>query len=147
MKSRSVVGADARLLYPSLSISVSLSLSLHFLFTCTVFLLSLWKDRIGKKKERERGTDMDISAFVTSEEPQAVDATPEVLTAKHVARVEQLVRALDLLEKEVLWPYFEPVERVRVTNHRAVNTQDIVNLVWHEALAPPVASPPSQQRP
>lgn len=81
---------------------------------------------------------MDIAAFIRPEreEAPAEDSVPAACTARGAARVEQLTRALDLLERDVLWPFFEPVERVRVVNNRAISTQDIVDTLWREALAP-----------
>lgn len=63
------------------------------------------------------------------------DPTPAVLTAPHAARVERLQRALQLLEEEVLWPFYEPVQRVGVVNKRAMSAADVVEVMWQESLS------------
>ncbi|ORC87149.1 uncharacterized protein TM35_000231200 [Trypanosoma theileri] len=51
---------------------------------------------------------------------------PETSTLSSEMRIEVLQRTLNLLRQEVLIPYYEPVERLRVTNNRAVCVQDLV---------------------
>ncbi|RHW73991.1 hypothetical protein DPX39_020021100 [Trypanosoma brucei equiperdum] len=48
-------------------------------------------------------------------------------------RVEVLQRTLQLLRQEILVPYFEPVERLRVTNNRAAYVHDIVDALHRSA--------------
>ncbi|EAN95716.1 hypothetical protein C3747_88g937c [Trypanosoma cruzi] len=68
---------------------------------------------------------------------QATASTPSFSTASETVassstlptsetRMEVLQRTLHLLRQEVLVPYFEFVERLRVTNNRAVRVQDVV---------------------
>ncbi|KAH9589001.1 hypothetical protein LSM04_009680 [Trypanosoma melophagium] len=51
---------------------------------------------------------------------------PEASALSSEMRIEVLQRTLNLLRQEILIPYFEPVERLRVTNNRAVRVQDVV---------------------
>lgn len=51
-------------------------------------------------------------------------------------RVEELQRALELLHRDILYPFFEPVERLRVVNNRAMRASDIVDAIATASLRP-----------
>ncbi|KEG10129.1 hypothetical protein DQ04_04141060 [Trypanosoma grayi] len=58
----------------------------------------------------------------------AASSSPPPLVSE--TRMEVIQRTLQLLREEVLVPYYEPVERLRVTNNRAVSLQDLVETFY-----------------
>lgn len=56
-----------------------------------------------------------------------------VFTPAAAARAGELQRALELLYREILIPFYEPVERLRVVNNRAIRVQDVVEAVEKES--------------
>ncbi|CCW63621.1 unnamed protein product [Phytomonas sp. EM1] len=62
-------------------------------------------------------------------------STLDILKPLFSERVEQLQRALNLLQKDLLWPFFEPVERIKVVDSRAVSSRDVVNTFVKQAFS------------
>ncbi|KAK7197753.1 hypothetical protein NESM_000727700 [Novymonas esmeraldas] len=67
--------------------------------------------------------------------PARVIASPgaAVFSAASAARAEELQRTLEVLYRDILFPFYEPVERLRVVNSRAVRVQDVVDAVERES--------------
>lgn len=51
-------------------------------------------------------------------------------TVKEGRSVAEIQETLELLQREILWPYYEPVERIRITNARAISVQDIMEALY-----------------
>ncbi|KPI89909.1 hypothetical protein ABL78_0981 [Leptomonas seymouri] len=57
----------------------------------------------------------------------------EVFSSSSAARVGELQRTLELLYRDILFPLYEPVERLRVVNHRAIRVQDVIDAIEKES--------------
>ncbi|KPA84222.1 hypothetical protein ABB37_02274 [Leptomonas pyrrhocoris] len=56
-----------------------------------------------------------------------------VFSSASAARAEELQRTLEMLYRDILFPFFEPVERLRVVNNRAIRVQDVVDAIAKES--------------
>ncbi|CAJ1009826.1 hypothetical protein Q4I28_005140 [Leishmania naiffi] len=62
-------------------------------------------------------------------ESNAASASEDVFSSASAARIEELQRTLEVLYRDILFPFYEPVERLRVVNNRAIRVQDVVDAV------------------
>ena len=73
-------------------------------------------------------------AVATVGTSSATGSGAAVFSSASAARVEELQRTLALLYRDVLFPFYEPVERLRVVNNRAIRVQDVVEAIERESL-------------
>ncbi|KAG5499375.1 hypothetical protein JIQ42_04192 [Leishmania sp. Namibia] len=59
----------------------------------------------------------------------ATSANADVFSSASAARTEELQRTLEVLYRDILFPLYEPVERLRVVNNRAIRVEDVVDAV------------------
>ncbi|KAG5501111.1 hypothetical protein GH5_04705 [Leishmania sp. Ghana 2012 LV757] len=59
----------------------------------------------------------------------ATSASVDVFSSASAARTEELQRTLEVLYRDILFPLYEPVERLRVVNNRAIRVEDVVDAV------------------
>ncbi|CAG9576836.1 hypothetical_protein [Leishmania major strain Friedlin] len=59
----------------------------------------------------------------------AASASVDVFSSASAARIEELQRTLEVLYRDILFPFYEPVERLRVVTNRAIRIQDVVDAV------------------
>lgn len=61
----------------------------------------------------------------------SADTAPTPSSCEYPAdRAEEVQRTLDLLHQQILWPMYEPVQRIRVVNGRAHSVQALVDTVY-----------------
>ncbi|KAG5501573.1 hypothetical protein JKF63_03403 [Porcisia hertigi] len=72
------------------------------------------------------------SSFGVSAGPATASASVDVFSSASAARIEELQRTLEVLYRDILFPFFEPVERLRVVTNRAIQLQDVVDAVEKE---------------
>lgn len=58
----------------------------------------------------------------------------EVFSSASAVRVEELQRTLEMLYRDIIFPLYEPVERLRVVNNRAIRVQDLVDAIAKESV-------------
>ncbi|TPP45966.1 hypothetical protein CGC20_32250 [Leishmania donovani] len=59
----------------------------------------------------------------------AASASVDVFSSASAVRIEELQRTLEALYRDILFPFYEPVERLRVVTNRAIRIQDVVDAV------------------
>lgn len=80
-----------------------------------------------------------LNYFASSASPaSAAGAATEqnvspVFTSASAARAEELQRTLEMLYRDIIFPFYEPVERLRVVNNRAIRVQDVVDAIEKES--------------
>ncbi|KAG5475457.1 hypothetical protein LSCM1_03577 [Leishmania martiniquensis] len=77
----------------------------------------------------ESAADATRSSFGISAGAAASSSNVDVFSSASAARTEELQRTLEVLYRDILFPFYEPVERLRVVSNRAIRVQDVVDAV------------------
>lgn len=84
----------------------------------------------------------DTGAGAAAAAASRAAGSSDVFTSASAARVEELQRTLEVLYRDIIFPFYEPVERLRVTNNRAIRVQDVVDAIAAESRST-LSRPPS----